>query len=85
VGINRSTLSEFEKGARSLLITLIQLLRGWNQLYVLKQFEEQLKLSPIQLAELQRGNENELQKQPQRRQSQNQTGNGNNVLHNPLG
>lgn len=51
-GINRSTLAEFEKGMGGNLMTLIQLLRALNLLYVLKQFEVQIQLSPIQLAEL---------------------------------
>ncbi len=51
-GINRSTLVEFEKGQRANMITFIQLLRVLNLLHVLKQFEVQQQLSPIQLAEL---------------------------------
>lgn len=51
-GINRSTLAEFEKGMGGNLMTLIQLLRALNLLYVLKQFEVHMQLSPIQLAEL---------------------------------
>ena len=51
-GINRSTLSEFEKGQRANIITFIQLLRALNLLYLLDQFKVQQELSPIQLAEL---------------------------------
>ena len=51
-GINRSTMVEFEKGQRANMITFIQLLRALNLLHVLKQFEIQQQLSPIQLAEL---------------------------------
>jgi putative transcriptional regulator len=51
-GINRSTLSEFENGMRSNLITLIQLLRALNLLDVLQVFQVQQQISPIQLAEL---------------------------------
>lgn len=51
-GINRSTLVAFEKGNRSNLITLIQLLRALNLLDVMQQFKIQQELSPIQLAEL---------------------------------
>jgi transcriptional regulator with XRE-family HTH domain len=51
-GINRSTLSEFEKGQRANIITFIQLLRALNLLYVLDQFIVEQELSPIQLAEL---------------------------------
>lgn len=51
-GINRSTLVEFEKGMRANIITFIQLLRALNLLYVLKQFQVQMQISPIQLAKL---------------------------------
>lgn len=51
-GINRSTLVEFEKGNGANLMTLIQLLRALKLLQVLKQFEVQLQLSPIQVAEM---------------------------------
>ncbi len=51
-GINRSTLIEFEQGMRCNFITLIQLLRALNLLYVLQNFEVQRQLSPIQLASL---------------------------------
>lgn len=50
--VNRSTISEIEQGKRSNIITLIQLLRALNLLHVLKQFEIQQQISPIQLAEL---------------------------------
>lgn len=51
-GINRSTLSEFENGQRSNTITLIQLLRALDKLYILKSFQVQNQPSPIQLAKL---------------------------------
>ena len=51
-GINRSTLSEIEKGKRFNVITLIQLLRALNLLDVLQQFQAQQQLSPIRLAKL---------------------------------
>lgn len=51
-GINRSTLVEFEKGMRANIITFIQLLRALNLLYVLKQFQIQPQISPIQMAEI---------------------------------
>ena len=51
-GINRSTLVEFEKGMRSNVITLIQLLRALNLLPVLKEFEINQQMSPITLAEM---------------------------------
>ncbi len=51
-GINRSTLSEFENGQRSNTITLIQLLRVLDKLYMFETFQVQNQLSPIQLAKL---------------------------------
>ncbi len=53
VGINRSTLIEFEKGKRVNLLTFIQLLRSLNLLYTLEQFQVQTQISPIQLTKLQ--------------------------------
>ncbi len=50
-GINRSTLIEFEKGMRSNIITLIQLLRALNLLHVMEQFKITQEISPIHLAE----------------------------------
>ena len=51
-GINRSTLAEFEKGKRSNIITLIQLLRVLNLLYVMEQFKISQQISTIHLAEM---------------------------------
>jgi transcriptional regulator with XRE-family HTH domain len=51
-GINRSTLSEVEKGKRSTLLTLIQLLRVLNQLHTLDIFQAQKQLSPMELAKM---------------------------------
>jgi transcriptional regulator with XRE-family HTH domain len=51
-GINRSTLNAFERGMRSNIITLIQLLRALDQLQVLQAFEISPQISPILLAEM---------------------------------
>ncbi len=51
-GINRSTLSDLERGKRSNTITLIQLLRALKLLHVLETFQVQQQLSPIQLAKM---------------------------------
>lgn len=51
-GINRSTLIEFENGMRANIITLIQLLRALNLLYVMEQFQITQQISPILLAEM---------------------------------
>jgi transcriptional regulator with XRE-family HTH domain len=52
-GIARSTLSLFEKGENSSLLVFIQLLRALNLLHLLKEFEINEQLSPLQLATLQ--------------------------------
>jgi transcriptional regulator with XRE-family HTH domain len=51
-GIDRSTLSQIEKGNGGTVLTLIQILRVLGQLEVLKAFEVERKISPIQLARL---------------------------------
>jgi transcriptional regulator with XRE-family HTH domain len=48
--INRSTLSEFERGTRVSLITFIQLLRALDLLHVLDTFTIEQKISPLELA-----------------------------------
>ncbi len=53
-GINRTTLSSFERGKHSTTKTFIQLLRILNLLYVLEQFQVQKQISPILLAKLER-------------------------------
>jgi transcriptional regulator with XRE-family HTH domain len=53
-GINRTTLVEFEKGKRSNTLTLIQLLRALDKLYVLENFEIKEQISPLKLAKLEK-------------------------------
>lgn len=48
--INRSTLSEFERGTRVNMITFIQLLRALDLLHLLDAFTVQKKISPLELA-----------------------------------
>lgn len=48
--INRSTLSEFERGTRVNMITFIQLLRALDQLHILEAFTIQQPVSPLELA-----------------------------------
>lgn len=48
--INRSTLSEFERGTRVNMITFIQLLRALDLLHVLEAFTIQKQVSPLELA-----------------------------------
>lgn len=56
--INRSTLSEFERGTRVNMITFIQLLRALDVLHVLEAFTIQEQPSPLELAK-----KNEAQRQ----------------------
>jgi len=51
-GINRTTLSDLELGRRCQLLTLIQVLRVLNKLYVFDSIEVTQKISPIKLAEI---------------------------------
>jgi transcriptional regulator with XRE-family HTH domain len=51
-GINRSTLSQFENGMNSNLLTLIQLLRALNILHILDIFTIEKQISPLQLARM---------------------------------
>lgn len=48
--INRSTLSEFERGTRVNMITFIQLLRALDLLHILDAFTVQQQVSPLELA-----------------------------------
>jgi putative transcriptional regulator len=48
--INRSTLSEFERGTRVNMITFIQLLRALDLLHTLEAFSVQKQISPLELA-----------------------------------
>lgn len=48
--INRSTLSEFERGTRVNMITFIQLLRALDLLHTLDAFAIQKQVSPLELA-----------------------------------
>jgi len=51
-GINRTTLSDLELGRKCQLVTLIQVLRILNKLYVFESFEVKQQISPIKLAEM---------------------------------
>lgn len=51
-GINRTTLSDLELGRRCQLLTLIQVLRTLDKLYVFESFEVKEQISPIALTEL---------------------------------
>jgi len=53
-GISRSALSELEHGKNSNILTLIQVLRSLNLLQLLDGFETKEKISPIQLAKLEK-------------------------------
>jgi transcriptional regulator with XRE-family HTH domain len=51
-GINRTTMSDLELGKRCQLVTLIQVLRILNKLYVFDLFTINHQISPIKLAEM---------------------------------
>ena len=53
-GIVRSTLSLFERGENTSLLIFIQLLRALKLLHLLKEFQIIPRISPIQLAKLER-------------------------------
>lgn len=53
-GLNRSTISQIEKGESTSLISLIQVLRTLNLLHVLNQFKVEHEISPIELAKLEK-------------------------------
>ena len=53
-GINRATLSLFENGESSNLLTFIQLLRALKLLHFLQEFQVTKQYSPIQLAKLEK-------------------------------
>lgn len=66
-GINRTTLSEFERGTTANLSTFIQLLRVLDLLYVLDAFTIEEEISPLALAK------NKKSQKKRRRASGNNT------------
>ena len=53
-GINRTTLSLFENGVNSNMLTFIQVLRALKLLPMLAEFKVSRQMSPIQLAKLEK-------------------------------
>ncbi|MEI7980373.1 MAG: helix-turn-helix transcriptional regulator [Bacteroidota bacterium] len=51
-GIVRSTLSLFERGQNTSMISFVQLLRSLKLLHMLQEFQVKQQISPIQLAKL---------------------------------
>ena len=51
-GINRSTLSQFENGTSSNILTFISLLRALKLMAVLDVFQAEQEISPLQLAKI---------------------------------
>ena len=51
-GINRSTITQIEKGEKITLQSLLQVLRVLNLLYIMDAFKVQQQISPLQLAKL---------------------------------
>ncbi|SCY96263.1 helix-turn-helix domain-containing protein [Flavobacterium caeni] len=54
-GVNRSTIVQLENGESITLLTLIQVLRVLNLLYVIDVFRIKEQLSPLQLAKQEQG------------------------------
>ncbi len=52
-GINRTTYTQIENGKGSSMLHFIQVLRALDALYLLKNFEVQMQISPIALAKMQ--------------------------------
>ncbi len=52
-GINRSTISRLEAGRAATLLTIVQVLRALDELELLKVFQHQQTMSPIQLLKVQ--------------------------------
>jgi transcriptional regulator with XRE-family HTH domain len=53
-GVNRSTVVLLEKGSGGTLASLIQVLRALEQLHLLEMFKVERKLTPLQLAKLEK-------------------------------
>jgi len=51
-GINRSTITQIEKGEKITLQSLLQVLRVLNLLYIMDVFKVQEQVSPLQLTKL---------------------------------
>ncbi|MBN2227193.1 MAG: helix-turn-helix transcriptional regulator [candidate division Zixibacteria bacterium] len=51
-GVNRVTISKFEGGRASTLLTLVQILRALDKLSILNTFYEEAEISPLQLLNL---------------------------------
>lgn len=51
-GVNRVTISRFEGGQASTLLTLVQILRALDKLDILNIFNEEAEISPLQLLNL---------------------------------
>ena len=70
VGINRSTISQIEKGEKITLQSLLQILRVLNLLYIMDIFKVQEQPSPLQLTKLE-------QNKRQRARNKNKPNNNN--------
>lgn len=51
-GVNRVTISRFERGRAATLLTLVQILRALDKLEILNVFNEESEISPLQLLKL---------------------------------
>jgi len=52
-GLDRTTISRLEAGRAATLLTLVQILRAMNELYLLNTFIHEPEMSPIQLMKIQ--------------------------------
>lgn len=71
VGIARSTLSLFERGENTSLLVFIQLLRSLKLLHMLQKFQVNQRISPIQLARIEKSPFYDTQIRPRTRRRQN--------------
>ncbi|MFN8276837.1 MAG: helix-turn-helix domain-containing protein [Chitinophagales bacterium] len=53
-GVNRSTVMLLEKGSGGTMASFVQVLRALEQLHVLETFKVERKLTPLQLAKLEK-------------------------------
>jgi transcriptional regulator with XRE-family HTH domain len=63
-GLNRWTISQIENGESITLMSLIQILRALDSLYVLKSFEYSDEISPLEYAKLKRQQKQRARNKP---------------------
>ena len=63
-GINRSTITQIEKGEKITLQSLLQVLRVLNLLYIMDVFKVQEQVSPLKLAKLEQNKRQRARNNP---------------------